>query len=299
MNATLLTSDGRSVLRFERALPHQPEKVWRAITEPDALAGWFPWHVDGEWKVGAPLRFVESGHETHGEVLEVEPPRMLRYSWGPSVLRFELRAAAPGCVLIFTHTFDDRTSAASYATGWQGCLDGLTGLLLGRPSPVPPAGEGAAMRSYRVRHEAYAQIFELLAGTATADGIRFERLFPYPAGRVWASIGGETAGVGKSVPDAAAASTALDGEVTQVDKETTLAYDAPTGLVRWSMEPGPGGTLVTLTQQVGSAARVDALVAWHTKLESLAGELGDLDAGVSEQPALRARYATVIDDISS
>jgi uncharacterized protein YndB with AHSA1/START domain len=299
VNATLLTRDGRSVLRFERALPHRPEKVWRAITEPDALAGWFPWRVEGEWKVGAPLRFVESGQETHGEVLEVEPPRVLRYSWGPSVLRFELRDADPGCVLIFTHTFDDRSSAASYATGWQGCLDALTGALLGHPSPVPPADEGAAMRSYRVRHEAYAQVFELLAGAETTDGIRFERVFPYPAGRVWAAIGGETAEPGKPAPDAATAAMAADGEVTAVDTETTLAYDAPSGSVRWSLEPGPGGTLVTLTQQVAATARVDALVSWHSKLESLAAELAETDPGVSDERALRAHYAATIDHISS
>ena len=34
-------NDGRWRLRFTRALAHPPEKVWRAITEPEHLASWF------------------------------------------------------------------------------------------------------------------------------------------------------------------------------------------------------------------------------------------------------------------
>ena len=34
--------DGRSRLQFSRALGHPPETVWRALTEPEHLAAWFP-----------------------------------------------------------------------------------------------------------------------------------------------------------------------------------------------------------------------------------------------------------------
>ena len=40
-------SDGRWRLRFTRALAHPPEKVWRAITEPEHLAQWFPTTIEG------------------------------------------------------------------------------------------------------------------------------------------------------------------------------------------------------------------------------------------------------------
>ncbi|PZG03110.1 SRPBCC domain-containing protein, partial [Nonomuraea aridisoli] len=51
MNETLtLHPDGRTTLRLQRRLPHPPEKVWRAITEPEHLAAWFPTTVtiDGD-----------------------------------------------------------------------------------------------------------------------------------------------------------------------------------------------------------------------------------------------------------
>src|SRR6202012_5001916 len=43
---TLTMIDGRPVLRFERRLRHPVATVWRAITDPAELAGWFPWQVE-------------------------------------------------------------------------------------------------------------------------------------------------------------------------------------------------------------------------------------------------------------
>lgn len=59
--ATLETIDGKPVLRLERRLAHSPKKVWRAITEPDEMAHWFPARVETELKVGAVMRFTFEG----------------------------------------------------------------------------------------------------------------------------------------------------------------------------------------------------------------------------------------------
>ena len=47
------TDDGRVAIRFVRLLPHPPEKVWRAITDPEQLAAWFPAVVDLGQPTGA------------------------------------------------------------------------------------------------------------------------------------------------------------------------------------------------------------------------------------------------------
>ena len=52
MMGTLEHPDGRWRLRFTRALAHPPEKVWRAITEPEHLQAWFPQRITGDWVVG-------------------------------------------------------------------------------------------------------------------------------------------------------------------------------------------------------------------------------------------------------
>jgi uncharacterized protein YndB with AHSA1/START domain len=36
------------------ASPHAPEKVWRALTQPQHLQAWFPDNVEGDFEPGAP-----------------------------------------------------------------------------------------------------------------------------------------------------------------------------------------------------------------------------------------------------
>jgi uncharacterized protein YndB with AHSA1/START domain len=57
MSGTLEQTPEGPRLRFVRRLAHPPERVWRAITEPDELEAWFPDTIVVErWAVGAPLR---------------------------------------------------------------------------------------------------------------------------------------------------------------------------------------------------------------------------------------------------
>ena len=46
-----------AVLRYRSRLAHPRDKVWRALTEDDHLAGWFPTTIEGERSAGAPLSF--------------------------------------------------------------------------------------------------------------------------------------------------------------------------------------------------------------------------------------------------
>jgi uncharacterized protein YndB with AHSA1/START domain len=267
MNGTLLTADGRSVLRFERLLPHPPEKVWHAVTDVEELAAWFPARVEGERKAGAALRFLAGDAESEGEVLEYEPPRVFSFSWDVSVVRFELRPDPAGCLLVFTNTFDDRPFAASFATGWHRCLDVLALALDGRPAPPDSMGSDAqGRRWYRTRHEAYAEVFDLLRGAVVDGEVRFERLLPYPPDDVWAVLGAD----GTSGQDGA-------------------TEESPEGTLRWELEPGPGGTHVKLCYPQ-PADELAALVAGHARLEELADALSGSQLGGTPAESLRALY---------
>lgn len=48
-------------LRFARRLPHAPEKVWRALTEPEHLSVWFPTDID------------RTNHRRGAEIAKVRP----------------------------------------------------------------------------------------------------------------------------------------------------------------------------------------------------------------------------------
>jgi len=152
----LIEAEGDRVgVRFERRLAHPPERVWRAITEPDDLAAWFPDTIEGEFGPDAEVRFpkfVEMGLPATGKVTEYDPPRLLAYTWGPSTLRFELEPDGDGCLLVFTDTLP-REESAKNAAGWEVCLGDLERML---------AGEEAAGREpdeWSELHEHYAASF--------------------------------------------------------------------------------------------------------------------------------------------
>ena len=151
-NGTLETVDGRPALRFERRLDHSVERVWRAVSEPSELARWFVATV--EWKPEAGEVFESMGEA--GEITRVEPPHALEWTWGAELFRFELRPDGDGCVLVFTHVFDDRTLGAQHATGWHLYFDRLDAHLAGGFLSEEEAHEG-----FRELHERYAERFGL------------------------------------------------------------------------------------------------------------------------------------------
>ncbi len=139
MDASLTESGGRYTLALERRLSHPPAEAWRVLTEKELLHQWFPAHVAGEWKVGAELRFEFqhgegdglSEEELRGEVLTVEPERLLEFRWGTHVLRCELIPDGDGCRLLFSENFEDASMGARNAAGWEWCLQNLETLLEG------------------------------------------------------------------------------------------------------------------------------------------------------------------------
>lgn len=69
-----------ATLSFECDLPDPPEKVWRALTEPELVAAWM---MPNDMKAEAGSRFAFAGQDApiECEVLEAESGRLLRYSW--------------------------------------------------------------------------------------------------------------------------------------------------------------------------------------------------------------------------
>lgn len=127
-----LLEEGPSI-RLQRRLPHGVDRVWRALTEPDDLAHWFP---DG----GRP------------EVVVSDPPRMLAFAFHGTRVRIDLRPDGDdACVLDLVHVIDDRDGAARDAAGWDRCLVRLRALLEGTP-----LDEDASLAGWPAVHEELA-----------------------------------------------------------------------------------------------------------------------------------------------
>jgi len=133
----LFEMDGRYELRFERPLDHPVARVWSAITEPDGLAAWFPFDIEGERATGAPLRFVfreGEGEPFEGAMVEFDPPSVMELRWDDDeTLRLEVTPRASGCLLTLINRFDEIGKAARDAAGWHACLDALEAHLGGKP----------------------------------------------------------------------------------------------------------------------------------------------------------------------
>lgn len=108
-------------VRKEVFLPHPPEDVWVALTDPQALAEWLMPN-NFEPVVGRKFRFHVDpmpGPYTGGsecQVVEVDPPRRLAYTWAclrkdetkapayPTTVTWTLMAAPGGTLLVLEHT---------------------------------------------------------------------------------------------------------------------------------------------------------------------------------------------------
>lgn len=281
MNDTLTIKDGRNVLRLERRFAHAPEKVWRAVIEPERLSAWYPGTVSLlEPRVGGRMALdYGDGWTTTAVVTAIDPPRLFAFTEssldempreGDGHIRIELRPDGDGCLMIFSQTFDDRPNAAGYASGWQGCLDALDAALGGKPIEQP----NLAVQ----RHEFYVKLFELDRAevTRTADGwtVRYIRhVAMRPVETVWAALAGADAlALGQHPPAAFVAGGVEAGTVTAVDAQMLVEFDAGAGRVRWAFLSDPGGARIELTRTGAHDVEPDP-DAWRAHIEALVARI--------------------------
>jgi uncharacterized protein YndB with AHSA1/START domain len=145
-----------------RDLRHPPEKVWKALTDPEHLRQWAPFDSDrnlgtvGTAKlttVGAPTPYVT---ETH--VKRADPLKALEYDWGGRPMRWELDPLGAGTRLTLWADIDRRYIAMG-AAGWHVCFDVLDKLLAGQPIPRIAGPEAMNFGGWRRLHAEYAKQF--------------------------------------------------------------------------------------------------------------------------------------------
>ncbi|GAA3937675.1 SRPBCC family protein [Actinoplanes auranticolor] len=148
MSASVAADGDRWTLIFVRVLPHPPEKVWAALTDPERLSQWAPFEATRDLsRTGATTLTMVDGPDrtdTPANVLRAEAPTLLEYTWEQDLLRWELAPEGDGTRLTLRHTFADRGEAPSYAAGWHLCAAVLERLLDGDPVGVIRGREAAA-----------------------------------------------------------------------------------------------------------------------------------------------------------
>jgi len=231
----LIDTGPRPAVHLERTYDHPIERVWRAVTEPEHLAHWFPTEASIELRPGGKIRFGDLGDGgSEGEVLAVEPPHRLDFTWGDQRFEFRLEPVAAGTRFTLVHHFDDRAGAASFAAGWETCMGALAAVLAGEPPPPPT-------RAVR-RHEELVRRFGLDRPRVTRGPagwrVRFERQLTCPEDRARDLVAG-------------------------------LGPEARVHLV-----PGTGhGARLVLEVEGADGSEIDAAVErWHAAVERIARE---------------------------
>ena len=139
-----LANVDEGIVKAEIEIAAPPERVFRSLTDPTELGMWwgddvmyrtYDWQVDlrvgGAWSTRA--RGADGTETTvGGEYLDVDPPRLLVFTWRPSwdsfvetTVRCELTPTASGTRVKVTHTgFTDRATAAEgTGEGWKRVLE--------------------------------------------------------------------------------------------------------------------------------------------------------------------------------
>ena len=150
---TLERDGDMGVLRYRRHLSHSRPKVWRALSEAEQLAGWFPTTIDGPMTAGAPLSFgfrEVAIDPMAGEMLVFDPPSVMELRWGDDTLRFELHEEGENTVLDLTVTFPEFGKAARDGAGWHVCLDHLAQVVAGMRASEPEDDRWRAVHPHYV-----------------------------------------------------------------------------------------------------------------------------------------------------
>lgn len=144
MPKTVITPDQDAIIS-EVDIAAPPERVFKALCDAEETRRRAPEldvyemdaRVGGKWRLEMrrPHRGVSVVHH-QGEILEIDPPRLLVYTWTAnfhndpkhrSIVRWELTPTKSGTHVKMTHSglSSEPDSRKDYAGGWPGALEQL------------------------------------------------------------------------------------------------------------------------------------------------------------------------------
>ena len=134
------TSQAESIA-FDFDLHHPPEKVWRALTDPELLAEWLLPAIGLELEPGAEFMFKTQPYPgwdgtVNCRFIEIEPQRKLSYTWTvpflDTVVTFSLAPSASGTRLSLVQsgfTPEQKRESGGARYGWKMMGEKLVDLL--------------------------------------------------------------------------------------------------------------------------------------------------------------------------
>jgi uncharacterized protein YndB with AHSA1/START domain len=145
MPKTIITPD-RDAVVSETEIAAPAERVFEALVTRDQALQWgsseafqiIQWEMDprpgGKWRFLSRQRASNQEFDHHGEILEVDRPRVLAYSWYANwhsepthrtLVRWELTPTTTGTLVKVTHSglAALQDACTGYSQGWPGLLE--------------------------------------------------------------------------------------------------------------------------------------------------------------------------------
>jgi uncharacterized protein YndB with AHSA1/START domain len=128
----------KATLVFRRRLPHPPEAVWKALTDPSELSNWYMTTAVIDGREGGSVDFIAGPSRLHvtGRILTWKPPTVFEHEWKVAprvelqsgedgIIRWELRRDESGTILHLEHRSLNRQTALGFAPGTHAFIDRL------------------------------------------------------------------------------------------------------------------------------------------------------------------------------
>ena len=137
-----------------------------------------------------------------GTVVACEPPRLLAFEWGESIVRWELAPTDGGCQLVFSQDGMNPWWFLGAAAGWKGFIEDVVSLVQdGEGIEEPQATHQHEWERYKAAYGPFVPGFdvrpalrhpEAAAYVTRAEGgrynVRYVRRMMLPIAKVWAAI---------------------------------------------------------------------------------------------------------------
>lgn len=161
-DATATRTDDGWTLIMVRDLRHSPERVWTALVDPAELDQWAPFAaaeaLDSTGETTLTMVDGDTRAELPAIVKTADEPRLLEYTWGGDLLRWELEPTVAGTRLTLRHQSPHVGMEAMVAAGWHLCLIVCDQLIGGHAVGVI-RGTEALDHGWEGLRDGYAKLF--------------------------------------------------------------------------------------------------------------------------------------------
>ncbi|MEU4291435.1 SRPBCC family protein [Kribbella sp. NPDC026596] len=160
-------------VRMRRTYQAAPEELWDALTDPERMKRWFM-PVTGDLRVGGSFQLEGNAG---GEILECEPPKALRVTFGGPTSLLELRLTASGSStdLELEHSMSEPpapggSGALWVGPGWDGGLLGLALYVTGElPADADPVEMANSPEVVKYNEQSVRVWIEAVRSSGTTD----------------------------------------------------------------------------------------------------------------------------------